>query len=112
MPISTCPMPPLNAFAGRGGRFGAHNMHENVPLPTCVALRADRARHLLQRRPARLRHFQSVPAEGNRRLRAAGARRLAPVGAIQLNDVFVDEREIVYTVDRHIGGLYILEMDF
>jgi hypothetical protein len=29
-----------------------------------------------------------------------------------LNDVFVDEREIVYTVDRHAGGLYILEMDF
>jgi hypothetical protein len=26
--------------------------------------------------------------------------------------VFVDEREIVYTVDRHIGGLYILEMYF
>ena len=36
----------------------------------------------------------------------------APTGTIQLNDVFVDEREIVYTVDRHIGGLYILEMDF
>ena len=33
-------------------------------------------------------------------------------GAIQLNDVFVDEREIVYTVDRYSGGLYILEMDF
>jgi hypothetical protein len=26
--------------------------------------------------------------------------------------VFVDERAIVYTVDRHVGGLYILEMDF
>jgi len=26
--------------------------------------------------------------------------------------VFVDEREVVYTVDRHIGGLYCLEMDF
>jgi hypothetical protein len=26
--------------------------------------------------------------------------------------VFVDEREIVYTVDRFAGGLYILEMDF
>jgi hypothetical protein len=24
----------------------------------------------------------------------------------------VDERAIVYTVDRHKGGLYILEMDF
>jgi hypothetical protein len=29
-----------------------------------------------------------------------------------MNDVFVDEREIVYAVDRHIGGLYTLEMDF
>jgi len=33
-------------------------------------------------------------------------------GAVQINDVFVDERGIVYTVDRHVGGLYILEMDF
>jgi hypothetical protein len=24
----------------------------------------------------------------------------------------VDERQIVYTVDRHVGGLYRLEMDF
>ena len=36
----------------------------------------------------------------------------SPAGSIQLNDVFVDEREIVYTVDRFSGGLYILEMDF
>ena len=36
----------------------------------------------------------------------------APTGTIQMNDVFVDEREIVYAVDRHVGGLYILEMDF
>jgi hypothetical protein len=40
------------------------------------------------------------------------APRNAPTGAIQLNDVFVDERQIVYAVDRHIGGLYTLEMDF
>jgi hypothetical protein len=26
--------------------------------------------------------------------------------------VFVDERQIVYTVDRHAGGLYTLEMEF
>ena len=37
---------------------------------------------------------------------------LAPRGTIQLNDVFVDERGIVYAVDRHVGGLYILEMEF
>jgi hypothetical protein len=34
------------------------------------------------------------------------------IGAIQLNDVFVDERRIVYTVDRFTGGLYILEPTF
>jgi len=32
--------------------------------------------------------------------------------AVQLNDVFVDERQIVYTMDRFTGGLYTLEMDF
>jgi hypothetical protein len=36
----------------------------------------------------------------------------SPVGAVQLNDVFVDERGIVYTVDRLTGGLYTLEMEF
>jgi len=33
----------------------------------------------------------------------------SPMGAIQLNDVYVDERGLIYTVDRHTGGLYILE---
>jgi len=31
---------------------------------------------------------------------------------VQLNDVYVDERQVVYTVDRFSGGLYTLEMDF
>src|SRR5207245_311060 len=31
VPISTCPLPPVKKFAGRGGRFGAHNLHENRP---------------------------------------------------------------------------------
>ena len=39
-----------------------------------------------------------------------GAPRMSPAGAVQLNDVYVDDRRIVYTVDRFIGGLYILEM--
>ncbi|WP_420226361.1 hypothetical protein [Pigmentiphaga litoralis] len=34
----------------------------------------------------------------------------SPVGAIQLNDLFVDDRGIVFTVDRHTGGLYVIEM--
>jgi hypothetical protein len=111
VPISTCPMPPLRDFAGRGGRFGAHNLHENVPLPTSWhseqvilgtffngGLRAFDIADPYQ--PREIAHF--VPE----------APRNSPVGAVQLNDVFVDERGVVYTVDRFAGGLYVLEMEF
>ena len=108
--ISTCPLP-YDAFARKGGRFGAHNIYENVPLPTAWhsdtivigtffngGLRAYDISNPYQ--PREVATF--VPK----------APPLAPRGTIQLNDVFVDERKIVYTVDRHVGGLYILEMDF
>ena len=110
VPISTCPLP-YDAFAHAGGRFGAHNIHENVPLPTCWqsdtiiigtffngGLRAYDISNPYQ--PKEVGTF--VPK----------APALSPRGTIQLNDVFVDERQIVYTVDRRVGGLYILEMDF
>ena len=32
--IATCPLPPVDAYKDRGGRFGAHNLHENPPVPT------------------------------------------------------------------------------
>jgi len=38
------------------------------------------------------------------------APRGSSVGACQINDVYVDERGIVYAVDRLIGGLYTLEL--
>jgi hypothetical protein len=111
VPIATCPTPSFEDFARRGGRFGAHNLYENVPLPTAwqsetviigtffnAGLRAYDIANPYQ--PREIAAF--VPA----------APALAPHRTIQLNDVFVDERAIVYTVDRHVGGLYILEMDF
>lgn len=111
VPISTCPMPPVRDFAGRGGRFGAHNLHENVPLPTSWSsdqvvvgtffnggLRAfDIADPYA---PKEIGHFIPEAPNGS------------PVGSIQLNDVFIDERGIVYAVDRWVGGLYVLEMEF
>lgn len=111
VPIATCPMPPHDVFARRGGRFGAHNIHENVPVPTSwhseeiivgtffnAGLRAYDISNPYQ--PREIAFFvPEAPAS-------------APTGAIQLNDVFVDERGIVYTVDRHAGGVYVLEMDF
>jgi hypothetical protein len=110
VPIATCPMPPVHDYAHRGGRFGAHNLHENVPLPTSWqsdkyilgtffngGLRAYDISNPYQ--PQEVAVFVP-PSPPN-----------SPAGSIQLNDVFVDEREIVYTVDRHAGGLYILEMN-
>src|SRR5262245_6337119 len=110
-PIVTCPMPPVDAYAGRGGRFGAHNIFENTPSPNAWhsdqiiigtffngGLRAYDIANPYQ--PKEVAAF--VPP----------APPLSPAKSIQLNDVFVDERAIVYTVDRFAGGLYILEMDF
>ena len=111
VPISTCPMPPVDAYKSRGGRFGAHNIHENTPSPYSWhsedivigtffngGLRAYDITNPYQ--PREVAAF--VPP----------APAMSPIGSIQLNDCFVDERQVVYTVDRFSGGLYILEMDF
>jgi len=110
VPIATCPMPPVESFARRGGRFGAHNLWENLPKANCWksdqivfgtffngGLRAFDIANPYQ--PKEVAYF--VPEVAN-----------APTGACQINDVFIDDRAIVYAVDRHAGGLYTLEMDF
>ncbi|HZI84918.1 MAG TPA: hypothetical protein VFF44_13455, partial [Casimicrobiaceae bacterium] len=109
VPIATLPAPPHDKFAHRGGRFGAHNLHENLPGPTSwrseeivigtffnAGVRAYDLGNPYQ--PQELAYF--VPE----------APALSRAGAIQLNDVYVDDRRIIYTVDRFVGGLYILEM--
>jgi hypothetical protein len=110
VPISTFPAPPVEVFAKRGGRFGAHNLHENLPIST--SFRSDTiiigtffnagVRVYDTSNPYQVQEIAYyVP----------GAPKLSPAGAIQLNDVYVDENRIVYTVDRFTGGLYILEMN-
>jgi len=109
VPIATFPPAPYDTFAHRGGRSGAHNLHENLPVP--ASWRSDkiivgtffnqgvRAYDLSDPyQPQEVAYF--VP----------GAPKLSPAGAVQLNDVYVDDRRIVYAVDRFVGGLYILEM--
>jgi len=109
VPLSTCPIPPVAEFAGRGGRYGAHNLHENRPVKGAWVSE----RFVLGTffnggvrvfdvsnpfRPEEVAYYVPAAPKGSR------------AGAIQINDVFVDERGIVYAVDRLIGGLYILEM--
>jgi hypothetical protein len=108
VPVATCPLPPVKDYAKRGnGRFGAHNLHENRPggwisedivVGTFFngGLRAYDVRDPLQ--PKEVAYF--VPE----------APKKSPAKSIQINDVHIDDRKIVYTVDRITGGLYILEM--
>ncbi|MCY4450268.1 MAG: hypothetical protein OXE02_15640 [Chloroflexi bacterium] len=105
--ISTFPMPDVNDFATRGGRFGAHNIHENQPVPTCsqsdtliygtffnAGVRVFDTSDPF--RPEEVAYFVPPVPEG------------APSNGI--NDVYLDENGIMYVVDRLKGGLYILEL--
>jgi hypothetical protein len=109
VPVATCPQPPVAEFKGRGGRYGAHNLHENRPAPgawhsdTIVVgtffnggVRAYDVSDPF--RPTEVAYHVPAAPRGSR------------AGAIQINDVFVDDRGIVFAVDRLVGGLYVLEM--
>ena len=109
VPIGTCPIPPVADFKGRGGRYGAHNLYENRPAPGAwhsetIVLGTFfnggvRAFDLSDPfRPREVAYYVPDAPRGSK------------AGAVQINDVFVDERGIVYAVDRFTGGLYALEM--
>jgi hypothetical protein len=111
VPISTCPMPSPDAYASRGGRFGAHNIHENTPGPNSWKSETMVIGTFFN---GGLRAYDISNAYAPKEVGTfvPPAPRMSKLNSIQLNDVFVDERGIVYTVDRFSGGLYILEMDF
>jgi hypothetical protein len=108
--ISSAPMPPLAEYAGRGGRFGAHNLHENEPFEWSwrseeivfgsffnAGVRAFDVRDPFQ--PRQVAAFVPPAPPGSR------------TGAIQINDVYVAADGVVYAVDRGGGGLYILQFE-
>ena len=108
VPIATAPLPPTDEFCGRGGRFGAHNLHENDPVPTAwqsedelvgaffnAGVRVYDVRDPFQ--PREVAFAVPPPPDGSR------------AGAVQVNDVYVDERGLIYAIDRFSGGLYLFE---
>ena len=110
VPISTLPAPAREP--GRADvRVGAHNIHENEPVPNAWksdqivigtffggGLRAYDISSPFQ--PKEVGYF--IPPGPQR----------SPNNWACINDVFVDDRGIVFAVDRNVGGLYVLEMNF
>jgi hypothetical protein len=111
IPIATCPAPPVDVFAKRGGRFGAHNLHENLPGPLSWRSEDVIVGAFFN---AGLRAYDISdpfsPKEIAWFVPPAPAR--SPVGAIQINDCLVDERGVTYAVDRLAGGVYLVEATF
>jgi len=107
VPVSVLPLPPVDGQK-HGGRFGAHNLHENRPGPSFRSsnlvfgtyfnggIRVHDISDPFQ--PKEVAYFVPETPKGT------------PAGAIQINDCYVDENEIVYAVDRFVGGLYTFEL--
>ncbi len=107
--IGTLPVSGVKPLLHRGGRCGAHNLHENPPAKGVwrsedivlgtffnAGVRAYDIRDPYE--PKEIASFVPPAPEGS------------PVGTAQINDVLVDDRGVVFAVDRHSGGLYSLEM--
>ena len=105
--ISTFPMPDTADFFQRPGRFGAHNVYENQPGPTCGF--SDRYIYGTFFN-AGVRVYDTINPFQPQEVAYFVPERAADAPANGINDVYVDEKGLLYAVDRLKGGLYILEL--
>ena len=92
----------------RGARFGAHNIHVNRPSPYSRTLTQTVVGTFFNggvrvysiadpKKPQEIGFLVPMAPPGNK------------AGTIQINDVYVDEKGMIYANDRATGGLYIME---
>ena len=105
--ISTLPMTDTSDYFNRPGRYGAHNVYENVPGAT--SFQSD---HLIFATffNGGIRVFDTTNPFQPQEVAYFVPPIPESAQAIGINDVHVDENGILYVVDRIKGGLYILEL--
>lgn len=106
VPVSTLPLPPVEQQR-QGGRYGAHNLHENRPGP---AFRSSTLIFGTYFNGGVRVHDISDPFQPKEvAYYVPEAPKGSPANSVQINDVYVDENEMIYAVDRFVGGLYVIE---
>jgi hypothetical protein len=107
--IGTLPVSGVKPMLHKGGRCGAHNVHENPP-----AKGAWKSENIVLGTffNAGVRAYDISDPYDPREVAwyIPEAPKGSRTGTAQINDVFVDDRGVVFCVDRHAGGLYALEM--
>jgi hypothetical protein len=112
--VGTAPLPDnVASLCTRGGRYGAHNLHPAFPDAASAQLKNtfvgtffnggvriyrlnDGAMAGAPPQISEIGYFVPAAPPGNSN------------GVIQINHVIVDEKKLIYAVDRGTGGLYIL----
>jgi hypothetical protein len=113
--IGTAPLPEnAGDLCSRGGRFGAHNLHPNLPSATSAQLKNTFVATFFNG-GVRIYRLVDVPVpNAPPQIKEVGffvpaAPPENPTHTIQMNHVIVDEKGLIYATDRASGGLYILK---
>src|SRR5215510_1712130 len=114
--IDTAPLHPDDGKrCSAGGRFGAHNLHPNLPGPLYARLENTTVASWFN---GGVRLFRAAPGPAGIPDAPAHIEEIgyyipeAPTGnpskTIQINHAIVDDKGLIYANDRFRGGLYIL----
>ncbi len=97
----------------RGGWFGSHNLHPNLPGGTSAQLRNTFVGSFFNGGVRIYRLVDVALAGAPPVIEEVGFFVPPPppgssLGVVQINHVLVDDKRLIYAVDRISGGLYVL----
>jgi hypothetical protein len=111
--VGTAPQPEnAGDLCANGGRFGAHNVHPNFPSSTSAQLKNTFVATFFSGGVRIYRLIDTAVPHAPPQIKEIGffvssAPPGNPTHSIQINHAIVDEKGLIYSVDRISGGLYI-----